>query len=294
MNLTRSALHARVGAILIFAGAFSAGCAPARLLDRPLELPEAVGGRRLWHTPHAYIYAADATVAGETDRWVAGLSAHIRRTYKKELGKGLVIVVDRGEPPVVYSLEELHRLEGMLPALGTLSRGAPMTLERRRARLAESGMSEEQALRVTPAPLDGAALASAGFAGASTSAPATAPRIALPADVAWMMSCPSNRMAEAATWEIAPAAVEKRKGKMFAVMTACVLPLAIPEAAKAFQLARDSLCFQLWAARLPDWTDEKRAAESGRYMKERAFLLSPVLALALAMAQEGKEPASGE
>jgi len=243
------------------------------LLELPRELPGELNGRRLWHTPRAYIYAADKAVAGETDRWIADLAGHLRRTYQSDLGKGLVIVVDKDEPAVVPSFDELVRLQRLAAEQSGESRDALPTVEKQRAKLAESGMSEELARRVNPVPLDDAALASAGLTGP------------LPVDTSWRMCCASSRLAESATWEFAPAALERKKGKAFVVMTAWALPLAVPEAAKVFQLARDTLAFQMWATRRSDWTLERRQAEIDRYMRERALVLSPTLALALAIAK---------
>ena len=109
---------------------------------------------------------------------------------------------------------------------------------------------------------------------------------ALPEEVAWRVCCPSQRLMEEAIWEFAPVALEKHLGKGFAVMTAWAWPVAFAEAAKALRLGRDVTVFQMWASRQSDWSTEKRLAEVARYTRERAFVISPMLSLALAMVKK--------
>ncbi len=253
------------------------GCGPGKLLPNPDTLPERLGPRVLWHTRAAYIFAADQTVAGETEAWVGELAAHIRRTYGEDLGKGLVIVVDKGESACVPSIEELVRLQRLMAAASGVPAADQPTVEGQRLKLAESGMSEQTLCLLTSAVLDETALTHLGLHGS------------LPPDATWRMCCPSQRLMDAAVWDFAPTALEKKKGRAFAVVTAWAWPLAFPEAAKVFRLARDTLAFELWAQRQADWPTERRSTEIARYLKERAFVISPTLALALSMAKEEKD-----
>ena len=237
-------------------------------------MPDELAGRRLWNTQRAYIYAADKSVAGETQRWVGELAGHLRRTYDRDLGKGLVIVVDKDERPFVKSIETLVRLQRQAAVEAGAKPDQLPTVERQREILTRSGMSEALVCRVTPAPLDDRALASAGLDDP------------LPDDIAWRICCPSQRLMEAAVWDFAPKALEKKKGRAFAVMTAWAWPLAFPEAAKAFRLARDGLVFELWAIGQAEWTAEQRAREIARYTRQRAFVISPTLSLALSLAKK--------
>lgn len=257
------------------------GCGPSRVLPDPPGLPKQLGGRTLWHTPVGYIYAAEEAVAGETERWMSALDGHLRRTYQRPLGKGLVVVNDSDGPPCIDVFDEIVRLQSWMAQRMAVPEDQRPTLAEHRERLAESAMSEELACAVFPVALDDAALARL----------ALAPGI--PDDVQWSMCCPSHRLMRVATWEFAPAAIEKKKGKAFALATAWALPLAVPEAAKAFRLRRDLLAFEAWCVRQDDWPAEKRTTQCGRYQKERAFLISPTLALALTMAQDQQSTAPG-
>ncbi len=276
MSITTPRFRPGLVAVACLAGGL--GCGPATLLERPRELPERLDGRVLWHTPNGYIYATDKSVAGETDRWIKALAGHVKRTYGSELGKGLVIVVDRDEKPIVDSFDALMRLERKgSPHLG---KGKPPNAEDRRKNLEDSGMSEQLACRVTPLSLDDKALSSVGLSPDN-----------LPSDAVWRMACPAQRVMEAAVWDFGPKVIEKRKGKAFAVMVAWAYPLAFPEVAKALRLTRDVLAFDLWCGR-QEGSLERRRSETGRYLRERAFVLSPMLSVALSLAKS-KSTAEG-
>ncbi len=253
--------------------ASAAGCGPGKLLDAPPELPTELNGRRLWHTPRAYIYAAEEATAGETDRWIAELAAHVRRTYKAELGKGLVVVIDKDEPPFVRSFEELIRLQRRTARAAAVEQHELPDDETHRRRLAGAGMTEELACRVTPFELDAKAIADGGLPGP------------MPNDLAWSISCPSESLMEKSMWQFGPKAIEEKHGKSFAVATFWAWPVAFAEAAKGFRLGRDVLVFELWTIRQDEWPIEKRRKAIRRYTDERALVLSPTLALALKIAR---------
>lgn len=268
---TASALFIALNVFVI--AATTAGCGPARLLTTAApELPAAAAGRNLWNTPSAYVYARDESVAGEADAWVRSLRAHLARTYHGDLGKGFVVVTDENDEPVAKSTEELDRLERLAPSNPAASQPTPG--ERRKQR-EESGMTELMTRQIAIVPLDALALRQIGISGP------------LPADVAWQLTCPSARLARKVTMEFAPAAVEKKKGKAFAILAAPVMPIAVVEAAKLFELVRDTLAFSMWADRQGDWDAAKRSAQTAKYMKERAFVISPMLSLALSIAGTG-------
>lgn len=283
-NMTR-----RIGLLVLLHGAV--GCTrPAVVVEPPSDAPTELCGRRLWHTQSAYIYASHRAAADETDEWIRELSAHLGRTYDgPPLAKGLVVVADAGDAaPVVSSLEALDRLEQRLPPMDARPR---VTVDERRQRLAEQGLAEPLAMMIAIAPLE-AIIVTAMPAGSAPFAAATSqPRpdgasIRLPADVGWMICCPTRRLAVDVTRSFAPTAVERKLGKPFAIMAAPLIPVAALEAAKAFDLARDVLVFRLWAEGKADWDDRRRLEEAQRYQGERALRLSPLLPIALQKAHE--------
>lgn len=263
-------LHLSAFALL----ALCAGCGPGKLLERPADMPAELNGRQLWHTERAYIYAKSEATAGETHRWIGEVARHIQRTYDRELGKGLVIVVDEQESPFVDSLDELIRLQAQTARAAGVELHEMPNAEAHRQKLRDAAMSEDLVCRITPFELDRQALSAGGF-------PPT-----LPDDVAWSICCPSQALMQSAMWEFGPKAVEKKQGKAFAVATAWAWPLAFAEASKAFRLGRDVLVFELWTIRQPDWSVPKRRDEIDHYAEQRALVLSPTLALAMKLARD--------
>ena len=71
-----------------------AGCGPKVLLQPPTDWPGRWGGRKLFHTPNAYIYADSAAAAAEADRLVAIVGDHLTERTGVKPVKGLVIVTD--------------------------------------------------------------------------------------------------------------------------------------------------------------------------------------------------------
>lgn len=258
-------------------GLLSVGCGPGKLLDRPADMPAELGGRKLWHTERAFIYATNEATAGETNRWIGEIARHIDRTYGAKMGKGLVIVIDDNEPPFIDSLDELIRLQTRTAQAAGVERHEMPNEEAQRQKLQDAEMSEELVCRVTPFELDATVMTASGLPSK------------LPDDIAWCISCPSHALMEASMWEFGPKAIEKKQGKTFAVATMWAWPLAFAEASKGFRLGRDVLVFELWTIRQETWDSEKRSKEIDKYTEQRAVVLSPTLALAMKMAREGKD-----
>lgn len=279
MRSTIATICARLGApALILAIAAVGGCGPGALLDRPANMPAEVDGRRLWHTDRAYIYAAREATAGETNRWIGELIGHLNRTYKRPLGKGLVIVVDENEAPFIDSIDELVRLQVRTAVAAGVEQHERPNEEAQRQKYKDAEMSDDLVCRITPFELDTKALTSRGFPEE------------LPKDVEWCVSCPSESLMKSAMWVFGPRAIEKKQGKTFAVATAWAWPLAFAEAAKAFELGRDVLTFELWSIRQADWQPDHRRREIENYAEQRAIVLSPTLALAMKIAKGGDDP----
>lgn len=272
----RGSLHALGFAVATLF--ISAGCGPSKLLEAPSNLPAEVDGRKLWHTPNGYIYATRKDVAGETDRWIVELKRHVERTYHRDLGKGLVVVIDGDEKPFVGKLEELVRLQRQTAIGADVQLHEMPDVQAQRQKLAAGGMTEDLALRITPFELDGMARSEGGLPHA------------LPEDAHWAISCPSQSLMEQGMWEFGPKSLENKKGKAFAVATAWAWPLAFAEAAKGFRLGRDVLVFELWTIRQDDWDRELRHQEIAKYTEERALVISPTLALALKLARGDSGP----
>ncbi|MHC4441753.1 MAG: hypothetical protein ACYTF1_10720 [Planctomycetota bacterium] len=85
----------------------SVGCAPAELLEAPVQWPAEWRGRRLYHTPHAYIYAASDAAAGEADRLMISVAGDFKEASGRDTSKGLLIVTDVKDEPVISDFKDL-------------------------------------------------------------------------------------------------------------------------------------------------------------------------------------------
>jgi len=132
--------------ILLFA---ISGCSQFKLLQPSHELPETWANRALYNTPNAFIYASSEKSAVEAD----SLLSSIRRDFEKETdskaSKGLIIVTDCADEPVINDFREMHRL---------LSKSHTAKLETNKNRqqneirreMKKQRISQESLLRITP------------------------------------------------------------------------------------------------------------------------------------------------
>src|SRR5690606_11740639 len=75
----------------------SVGCAPKVLLEQPADWPTTWKHRQLFHTPHAYLYARNQSVAREVDDLMQRTAAQYASDAAPPAKKGLIIVVDKGD-----------------------------------------------------------------------------------------------------------------------------------------------------------------------------------------------------
>ncbi len=89
----------------------SGGCGPAVVLDYPDHFPEKWSGRKLYHTPNAYIYASNPFAAREADQAVIRVADFfLREKTGATSGKGLVLVTGRWDELIDSDLVFLHDL----------------------------------------------------------------------------------------------------------------------------------------------------------------------------------------
>lgn len=86
------------------------GCAPKALLHNPSAWPDEWVQRRLFSTPHAYIYASNPAAAGELDRLVQTVAGDFRGDTGAEPLRPLIFVNDESDEPVIGALADLSRL----------------------------------------------------------------------------------------------------------------------------------------------------------------------------------------
>lgn len=146
------------------------GCGPMVVLDAPEHFPEKWLGRKLYHTPNAYIYASNPLAAGEADREVARVGKFLREKAGGTPGKGLVIVTDCWDEVIDSDLAFLSdhasrrqdRIEDKVEFSPTDLRAL---MQRKQRELAKEGVDFLKSFKQYPLRLDTETLASRfGFA----------------------------------------------------------------------------------------------------------------------------------
>lgn len=222
-----------------------AGCGPRPpevILDRPPDFPEAVGARRLFHTPNAYIYARNDVDAGEADRWVREIKSYIKRKHKADLEKGVVLVMDPADPPVIDTLEEQVLLDRDPSIMVTRPR-KPKSVEEVRKRLVDEGVPEKPMVR-----------------GTSVVVPRSITKemeLKLP-DVPWVVAAPSHALAIECGVEVGVGALRKKRPDISEEQARKVVRSLENSFAKPFEMVRGTPVYIAWVQRQAQWTDAER------------------------------------
>lgn len=136
-----------------------AGCAPSTTLPNPDGWPAELSGRKLYHTPSAYIYATSDAAAGEIDRRLADVVAEFQKATGVKLeGKPLLLVTDASDPALFADeesfgrvLERHERLSKEQPSgASSFSTGS---LDQHKEIAKQTGLPLEGVLKMMPLPL---------------------------------------------------------------------------------------------------------------------------------------------
>lgn len=112
------------------------GCGPAVVLENPAGWPGEFAGRKLYHTPNAYIYATSEAAAGEIDRRMVDVAGDFETASGAASTKGLFFVVDTGDPSLFPDADKLW---------DAMARAAAKAKERGQAVVFDLGSSREEA-----------------------------------------------------------------------------------------------------------------------------------------------------
>jgi hypothetical protein len=251
----RRALGFGVLAILGCMSALPAGCGPQPpkvVLNTPLDIPADYHGRKLYHTPQAYIYARNDVSAGEADRWVIDVKEYIKRNYQRELEKGLVVVMDPGDPPIAQSLDDAYLLERD-PAIRVTKPRNPKSVAELRQRMASEGLPEQPAVK--------------GMSLVLPPAKRQELRLENPA-TAWAAVAPSHELAVECGIEIGAAGLRKKRPDWSEEQARKGATIFKDSLAKAFEIGRGNPVFIAWVQRQSDWSDEQRRDAILKYIRQ--------------------------
>lgn len=237
-------LFGRVG-LLVLAGLTPIGCGPQPpkiVLETPPGFPDRCGERRLFHTPNAYIYARSDLDAGEADRWVKEIKDYIRRKYKRDLPKGVVLVMSPEDPAVIDSLEEQVLMERDPSIMRTRPRN-PKSVEEVRKRMVEEGIPEGPLVKA-----------------ASIALPPRKVRelCGSMADVPWSVAAPNHALAIETGEAVGVAALRKKRPDISEDRARSAVHSLSKSFAKPFEIVRPMPVFVLWVQAQEDWNDDQR------------------------------------
>ncbi len=239
------------------------GCAPAKLLDPPTGWPIEWKNRKLYNTPNAYIYARNDSAAGQAD----ALAERVTHEFSKRTGgrsvKGLLLVNDLDEEPVVPDHKTYCNLMLSKAAAGRGQTLSAEELEERygkiRQAMAEQGTDAEMELMMTPISLDRSDLSDTLGLERTVSE-----------SVDWAAAISTEALIEEANRKNMQAELKNREIGL--VLQMPLAPIIMFEErlrnAKAF-VARDVTLFRNLANQQQGWSEEKRQDETQAYMERK-------------------------
>ncbi|MBE7507634.1 MAG: hypothetical protein HS101_15295 [Planctomycetia bacterium] len=239
-------------ASVIVAVSIMAGCGPkppSVLLETPAQLPADLGEKKLFHTPQAYIYARDELAAGEMDRMVKDVASYVKRKHGRELGKGLVLIMDPKDAPIAATIEDQLVLERDPSIMVTKPRHAKSPAEVRN-RLVDEGIPEGPSILAASVPLPTSKCRELGIGGTQAK---------------WAVAVPSNELAQECAVEITVGALRKKRPDLPEEKTRSLArSLSL---SKPFEVGRSIPIYVYWAQSQADWTDGQRIEAIQRFIK---------------------------
>jgi hypothetical protein len=258
-----------LGAVL-FVGQL--GCGPARLLEAPAGWPLEWQNRKLFNTPNAYIYAGNEAAAGQADELAKRVSREFQERTAGRSVKGLLLVTDVDEAPVIADHQAYTKL---MLSRSAAARDQVLTAEQLDAQyatiqqtMAERGTQADMELLMTPVSLERTDLEQ--MLGFESSVSDTA---------AWTAVISTSALIEYANRENMQAELQERKIGL--VLQVPLAPIILFEErlrnAKAF-VARDVAVFRNLAQQQSAWSGDKREDETLAYMERKlSEAMLPVL-----------------
>ncbi len=257
---TRLLYLALLGTVL-FGGQLA--CAPAKLLDPPAGWAVEWKSRKLFNTPNAYIYAGNDAAAGQADELAKRVSREFQKRTDGRPVKGLLLVNDVGEEPVIADHQAYTKLMLTRSAAGRNQALTDAELEAQyagiRQTMADQGTQAEMELLMTPVSLGRTDLTQMLDFESNVSD-----------SVAWSAVISTSALIEHANRENMQSELHERKIGL--VLQVPLAPIILFEErlrnAKAF-VARDVAVFRNLAQQQGDWSDEKRQDETLAYMERK-------------------------
>jgi hypothetical protein len=233
---------------------YMAGCGPQPpklVSETPKDVPAEFGGRKLYHTSQAFIYARSDTAAGEADRWVNDVNSYIKRNYNRDLEKGIVLVMDPADPPIAQTLEDVHLLEYDSSMMTTQPRH-PKSVAEVRKQMASEGIAERATVKGTVLALPRQKLQDM--------------RLDIH-DAAWAVAAPSHELAVECGIDVGAGGLLKKRPEWSEAQARKAASAFKDSFAKAFEITRGNPVFIAWVQRQSNWSDEQRREAILKYLR---------------------------
>jgi hypothetical protein len=200
--------------------------------------------KKLYHTPNAYIYAANDQAAAEADQWIQETNKYLTRKHGRPWLKGIVLVMEPGDPPVAADLEEELALERDPTVTPTKPRKM-RTLEEYRKKLADDGVPEAPYVRGITIPMPRSKVRALGFT---------------TADAPWALAAPSHALAVECGIPVNAGLMRKKFPSLVKTdeQARQIAERTRERGAKPFEITRGLTLGIVWVEQQSDWTDEQR------------------------------------
>lgn len=228
------------------------GCAPRVLNHTAAHWPREWAGRTLYDTPNAYVYASSATSALEVDRLAASAAKRFASRTDGRATKGLLVVTDINDPPLIADLTELITMIDTDGELGDSPEAIAAVVSEKvaetEAELSELGLPAELLFNSIPLPLTSDYLSdSLGLPKAAADS------------VAWAASVPTKRQLKRFMKEIIRAGMAQEDINWAArALMAPMLALAESMAVKELAKSRETMLLTLHVDGQPGWSPEQK------------------------------------
>lgn len=228
------------------------GCAPRVLSHTAAHWPREWAGRTLYDTSNAYVYAGSATSALEADRLAASAAKRFASQTDGRASKGLLVVTDIDDAPLIADLTELITMIDTDGKLGdspeAIAAAVSEKVAETEAELSELGLPAELLFNSIPLPL------TPDYLSGSLGLPKAA------ADsVEWAASVPTKRQLKRFMKEIVRAGMAQEDINWITrALMAPMLVVAESMAVKELAKSRETMLLALHVDGQPGWSSEQK------------------------------------
>lgn len=212
----------------------------------------------MYNTPHAFIYASSHRAGAEAGRLTTAVVSEFETETGGKVTKGLLIVTDRGDEPVITTFHDLHRLLSKSATANSDGRLASELAETRRE-MKKHRVKLETLLTVTPIPL-----------GKDDLKGILAFPAPLPRSVTWAAAIPSRAAIREVNKTVIKKLLEEEGfGPIAQIILAPILFVAEESMLNIVGTARNVVLYEQFAMLQPGWAGKEKKQCALAYGKRK-------------------------